>query len=129
MRMVKNNGGVYLSQRNAEEELGRCDRHDIANWYRELEHYGFIAKTAGASLGVNGKGKAPHWRITDLPARDKERKLVAATDDFARWDGEVFKPHVRPSRRWGAPKQAALKKQNPGGHVPTAPEGTLPTTS
>jgi hypothetical protein len=126
MRCVKNNGHVYLSQRDAEEELGHCDRHDIANWFRELQHYGFIVQTEGASLGVDGKGKAPHWRITDMPTRGKNGELVTPTKDFLRWDGVLFEPHVRPSRRWNVRKQGALKKQNPGGHVATTVGGTSP---
>jgi hypothetical protein len=124
MRVVKNNGRVYLSQRDAEEELGRGSRNDIANWFRELVHYGFIVQTAGASLGVDGKGKATRWRITDLPARDNKHSLVAATDDFAHWNGEVFVPHIAPSRRWNGRKSTALKKQNPGLHVESGADCT-----
>jgi hypothetical protein len=120
------NGHTYMSQRDAEEELGHKDRHNIANWYRELVHYGFIVMTEAASLGVDGKGKAPHWRITDRPTRNGNGQLDVATKDFLRWDGVVFEPHVRPSRRWNARKQAALKKQNPGGHVATTVGGTSP---
>jgi hypothetical protein len=115
MRCFKNNGHVYLSQRDAEEELGNCSRNSVANWYRELEHYGFIVKTEAASLGVDGKGKAPHWRVTDLPTGQGGETL--ATKDFLRWDGTVFEPHVAPSRRWNSRKTATLKKQNPGLHV------------
>jgi hypothetical protein len=124
-RCFKNNGHVYLSQRHAEEELGHKDRHDIANWFRELQHYGFIVKTEGASLGVNGKGKAPHWRITDTPTRNASGQMDT-TKDFLRWDGVLFEPHVRPSRRWNGRKQTTLKKQNPGGHVATTVGGTSP---
>jgi hypothetical protein len=122
---VKNNGHVYLSHRDAEEELGRGTRNDFANWYRELQHYGFIVQTEAAVLGLNGKGKAPHWRITDLPTRKDNNELASATKDFLRWDGTVFERHVRPSRRWNARKEAALKKQNPGRHVATTVDGTL----
>jgi hypothetical protein len=124
-RCFKNNGHVYLSQRDAEEELGHKDRHDIANWFRELQHYGFIVQTEGASLGVNGKGKAPHWRITDIPTRNASGQMDT-TKDFLRWDGVLFEPHVRSSRRWNGRKQATLKKQNPGGHVATTVGGTSP---
>ena len=124
MRCVKNNGHVYLSQRDAEEELGHTNRNDIANWFRELQHYGLIVMTEVAALGVDGKGKAPHWRITDMPTRNGNGELNAATKDFLRWDGVLFEPHVRPSRRWNARKQAALKKQNPGRHVFTTVDGT-----
>jgi len=114
-----NNGRIYLSQRDAVEELGYTDRNYIANWYRELQHYGFIVQTEAASLGVNGKGKAPHWRLTDLPTRNANGGLDEPTKDFLRWDGVVFEPHVRPSRRWNG-----LKKQNPGRHVATTVDGT-----
>src|SRR5258707_3092480 len=60
MRCVKNNAHVYLSQRDAEEELGHKDRHDIANWYRELVHYCFLVQTEAASPGVDGHSRAPH---------------------------------------------------------------------
>jgi hypothetical protein len=122
---VKNNGHVYLSQRDAEEELGHKSRNDIANWYRELAHYGFIVQTEAPSLGIDGKGKAPHWRVTDLPTRKDNNELASAGKEFLHWDGTVFEPHVRPSRRWNASKRAALKKQNPGRHVPTTVGGTF----
>ena len=122
---VKNNGHVYLSLRDAGEELGHKSRNDIANWYRELAHYGFIVQTEAASLGVDGKGKATHWRITDLPTRKGNNELKSPTKEFLRWDGVVFEPHVAPSRRWNARKQAALKKQNPGLHVGTTVDCTL----
>jgi hypothetical protein len=123
-RCYQNNSHVYLSQRDAGEDLGHKNRNDIANWFRELEHYGFIVQTEAASLGVDGKGKAPHWRITDLPTRSRDGGLDPATKGFLRWDGMVFEPHVRRSRRWNAGKQAALKKQNPGRHVRTAVDDT-----
>jgi hypothetical protein len=131
LRCFKNNGHVYLSLRDAGEELGHKDRNDISNWYRELEHYGFLVKTEAGSLGVDGKGKAPHWRITDMPTRAKDGLRVDATQDFLCWDGVVFEPHVRPSRRWNPGKRGTIKnkrgtikKQNPGRHVPTTVDGT-----
>ena len=47
------------------EEMGRATRDSISRWYRELEYYGFVVKTPEAALGVDGKGKAPHWRLTE----------------------------------------------------------------
>jgi hypothetical protein len=123
-RCHHNNGHVYLSQRDAGEELGHKDRNDIANWFRELAHYVFIVQTEAASLGVDGKGKAPHWRFTDMPTRNGNGQLDPATKDFLRWDGVLFEPHVRPSRRWNPSRKTALKKQNPGRHVPTTVDGT-----
>ena len=125
LRCVKNNGHVYISQRDAGEELGHKDRNDIANWFRELAHYGFIVQTEAASLGVDGHGKAPHWRFTDMPTRKGNAEFADATKEFLRWDGVLFEPHIRPSRRWSPRKQAAIEKQNPGRHVPTTVDGTF----
>jgi hypothetical protein len=120
----KNNGHVYLSQRDAGEEMGHKNRNDIANWYRELQHYGFIVQTEAASLGVDGKGKAPHWRITDMPTRKGNNEQAPPTKDFLHWDGTVFERHVGPSRRANQTKLWALKKQNPGRHVRTTVDDT-----
>lgn len=92
----RNNGRLFLSQRDAAEELG-SDRHQISRWYRELQHYGFLAMVTPGSLGVDGKGKAPHWRLTELGyMRDPP------TADFRRWNGVRFNPGP---------------KQNPGGEI------------
>jgi hypothetical protein len=123
-KCVKNNGHVYLSLRDAGKALNHQNRNDLANWFRELVHYGFLVMTEAASLGVDGKGKAPHWRITDKPTRNAATGQWDTTKDFLRWDGVVFEPHVRPSRRWNARKEEALKKQNPGRHVRTAVDDT-----
>ena len=124
-RCFRNNGRVYLSHRDAGEEMGHGSRNQIANWYRELAHYGFIVQTEAASLGVDGKGKATHWRITDLPARKGNNELEPPTKDFLQWDGVVFEPHVAPARRWNEGKRAELKKQNPGLHVGATVDYTL----
>jgi hypothetical protein len=119
MHCVKNNGHVYLSQRDAGKELGHKDRNAIGNWFRELQHYGLIVQTEGACLGVDGKGKAPHWRITDMPTRNGSGELDAATKDFLHWDGVLFEPHIPPSRRRDVSRQTYVKKQNPGSPVAT----------
>jgi len=96
-----NNGRVYLSQRNAEKEVG-SDTNQITRWYRELQHYGFIVQTRGPTLGVNGKGKAPHWRLTEIAylynrsthGADSEPGLGDGgqpTRDFLRWNGIKFR--------------------------------------
>ena len=63
-----NNGRIFLSERDALEELGATNRESIRRWFRELEHFGFIVKTAEHHLGVEGKGKAAQWRLTELEA-------------------------------------------------------------
>ena len=81
---LHNNGRIYLSQRDAAKELG-SHHNEIARWFRELQFYGFIVMTKGASLGVEGKGKAPHWRLTELGYMNE-----LPTRDFALWNGEKF---------------------------------------
>lgn len=80
----RNNGRIYLSQRDAAKAIG-SHHNQVCRWFRELQHFGFIVMTTPGSLGVEGKGKAPHWRLTELgymgdpPSRD-----------FQRWNGESF---------------------------------------
>ena len=87
------NGRIYLSQRRAQEEIG-SNREEIARWYRELQYYGFIVMTSPGGLGLDGKGKAPRWRLTELDCMREP-----ATKDFLRWRGVKFRDQ---------------KKQNPG---------------
>jgi hypothetical protein len=86
---IHNNGRLFLSQRAAEAEIG-SHHNEIARWYRELQHYGFIVLTVAGALGVEGKGQAPRWRLTELGyMRDPP------TRDFERWDGTRFKAKPR----------------------------------
>ena len=79
-----NNGRIYLAQRKAAEEIG--SQSTIARWFRELKHYGFIVMTQGHCLGVEGKGHAPHWRLTELGYMKDQ-----PTRDFMRWkSGDFF---------------------------------------
>jgi hypothetical protein len=79
-----NNDRIYLSQRDAVKEVG-SHHNEIARWFRELQFYGFIVMTKGGSLGVEGKGKAPHWRLTELGYMTD-----LPTRDFERWRGAKF---------------------------------------
>jgi len=94
------NGRIYLSQRRAHEEI-RSKREQIARWYRELEFYGFIVMTAPGCLGLEGKGKAPRWRLTELGFMHEP-----PTKDFLRWRGAKFRDQ---------------KIQNPGPEIGSAP--------
>jgi hypothetical protein len=87
-----NNGRIYLSQRQAAQEL-RSHHNEIARWFRELQHYGFIVMTTPGYLGVEGKGKAPRWRLTELGYMKEP-----PTHDFRRWDGHKFKAAKTKSR-------------------------------
>jgi hypothetical protein len=108
---LHNNGRLFISQRDARREIG-SSFNEIARWFRELQHFGFIVQTRGGSLGVDGKGKAPHWRLTECGyMRDDP------TRDFMKWDGTPFKDAVR--RR--------SKKQNPVTEIRNAPLRKLVT--
>jgi hypothetical protein len=90
---MHNNGRLYISQRIAAQEIG-SSFEQIARWFRELQYFGFIVQTKGGSLGVDGKGKAPHWRLTEVGyMRDPP------TRDFMKWGGVPFEDHVRPRRK------------------------------
>src|SRR5262249_43144022 len=84
-----NNGRIFVSQRVAAREIG-SGYQQIARWFRELQHFGFIVQTKGGSLGLNGKGPAPHWRLTECGyMRDPP------TRDFMSWNGEPFRDMPR----------------------------------
>ena len=81
---LHNNGRIYLSQRIAAKEIG-SHHNEIARWFRELQFYGFIVMTRGGSLGVEGRGRAPHWRLTELGYMNEQ-----PTRDFDCWNGAKF---------------------------------------
>jgi hypothetical protein len=88
-----NNGRLFLSQRDAAAEIG-SSTEEIRRWYRELVHYGFIVMTSPGCLGVEGRGKAPHWRLTELGYMHDP-----PTKDFIKWDGIRFQHRARTSRK------------------------------
>jgi hypothetical protein len=98
----RRNGHVYLSLRRAKHEI-RSDRAQIARWYRELQYYGFIVMTAPGCLGLDGKGKAPRWRLTELSYMSD-----LPTKDFLRWRRVKF---------------CDQKNQNPGREIPSTLAG------
>jgi hypothetical protein len=102
-----NNGRIFLSGRDAMEEIGVGNRDSIHRWFRELQHYGFIVMTSPGSLGLDGKGKAPQWRLTELetPLADTKEPTL----DYLKWDGTPFNGNQ--AWRGRGPKP---KKQNPG---------------
>jgi hypothetical protein len=93
----KNNRRLYLSVRQAAKEVG-VNKDTAARCFREIQHYGFGVTTSGACLGVDGKGKAAHWRLTEVGYMTEP-----PTRDFLRWDGTPF-PSSRnksPSEKFG----------------------------
>jgi hypothetical protein len=106
---IHNNGRLFLSQRKAAKEL-RSHHNEIARWFRELQHYGFIVIMTPGNLGVEGKGKAPRWRLTELSYMKD-----APTRDFTRWDGRRFED-TKPKSRAGI--SARSVQENPHTSVP-----------
>jgi hypothetical protein len=115
---------VFVSTRVAKEELGRGSRNNVLIWFRELEHYGFIVETSPAHHGVNGQGKAPHYRLTEEGHNGKE-----PTRDFMRWDGSPFTEKRK--------REAPIKNRIRGCHggaslvatgVPLVPDSDLQAT-
>jgi hypothetical protein len=118
-----NNGKIFLSTREAAEEIGTRQK-SIGILYRELEHYGFIVMTSAGHLGVEGKGRAARWRLTDWRCG----KDLDGTKDYLKCDGTLFeKPrrHNRPpsktrpakSETRGTPR---LRVRHTPPHVPEA---------
>jgi hypothetical protein len=81
---INNNGKIFLSQRDAGRELN-SHTDCITRWFRELQHYGFIVVAAAGCLGVEGRGKAPRWRLTEIECDGRSQ-----TRDFTLWNGEPF---------------------------------------
>ena len=94
----KNNGRIYLSHRQARKEI-RAGASQIVRWFGELQHYGFIVMIEPGCLGLDGKGKAPHWRLTEVAyMRGTSSKGTEdmPTMDFLRWNGVPFSKHCAP---------------------------------
>jgi hypothetical protein len=97
----KNNGKIFLSHRQARKEIG-SGMTQIARWYRELQYYGFIVLMNPGCLGVDGKGKATKWRLTEVAyMRGTSSKGLEdlPTMDFLKWNGIPFSKHCAPAPR------------------------------
>jgi hypothetical protein len=112
----KNNGRIFLSHREAQKEIGGCCRDSISRWFRELQHYGFIVMTEAGCLGVDGKGKAPHWRLTEdgYPGGRNGNTWMLPTKDYLKWDGTKFQDRKGDVLRARKRRQ---QKQNPGPEI------------
>ena len=101
---------AYISTRTAAREL-KASRFKVREWFAEVEHYGFIVLDTPHSLGVDGVGKAPHWRLTELGTTSKASPnglFEAPPQDFLRWNGTPFDPKPFRTKRghteWSAEK-------------------------
>jgi hypothetical protein len=120
-RVPKDRNTAYVSYRDAVKEL-RSSQSNIGESFRELHHYGFIALAAHGSLGFDGKGRAPLWRLTEkgqTSGASAGGLFEPPTNDFLKWDGTRFQKRKH-------------KKQKPASYVrsrvlPTSEAVALPT--
>jgi len=130
-RVPRDRNRAFLSYRDAQPELKASPRK-IREWFKELEHYGFIVLLQGGCLGVDGEGMAPHWRLTEKGATSKasaEGVFEPPTNEFLRWDGTLFDPKpYRPKKQ--KPVTPGVHTLLPPGCTPPLPTGcTLKTES
>jgi hypothetical protein len=97
-----NNGKIYLPTRIAAKELG-SGLSQIGRWFRELQHYGFIVMMAGGCLGVDGKGRAPRWRLTELGYMKDPLAARLIADFFSPRPIRGSATGVRPRRQHPSP--------------------------
>jgi hypothetical protein len=112
-----------LSVRQAAEETG-LNKDTIARSFRELTFYGFIVMSNPGCSGVEGRGKAPHWRLTEIGYMTDP-----PTRDFLRWDGVVFHEqknlshYLKKKQKPVRPHRTSLSGQT--GHTTVRPHRTL----
>ncbi len=83
---------VWLSTRDAAKELGSFSRREnVCRWFRELEYFGFIVMVSLPHHGLNGHGKAPHYRLTE-----ESYQGALPTKEFLKWDGTPFREQKSP---------------------------------
>jgi hypothetical protein len=110
---------AYLAARKASLELG-SHTNQITRWYRELQHFGFIRMVSPAYLGLAGKGRAAHWRLTDVPHAGQP-----ATQDFLRWDGSAYHEQKKPESYLRKP---VLENTDTASSIPRTPPSSIPRT-
>ena len=120
---------AYISTRIAAREL-KASRTKVREWFAELEHYGFIVLDQHGCLGLDGVGKAPHWRLTELGTTSKANPnglFESPPQDFLRWNGTPFDPRpFRNRTEWNVGKLNKTKprpsrQDHPGPYVKTTP--------
>jgi hypothetical protein len=123
----RNNGRIFLSERDAQEEMGCTHRDSIRRWFRENQHYGFIVMTEPGCLGVDGKGKAPHWRLTEAECSGGRNgnTWMLPTKDYLKWDGTKFRDDQKQNP--GPESGARVAPEAMPGLAPKAGPVRLPT--
>jgi hypothetical protein len=105
---TKAQNSVFLSSRKGAKLFG-VSKNTVCKWLHELEHYGFIVMVQGAHLGLQGTGKAAHYRLTDSYYAGQP-----PTYDFQNWDGVLYVPKKRnpvPTRGTPRPNQRDIRAE------------------
>jgi hypothetical protein len=90
---TKLQNAVYLAGRAAAKELGSHSHRDyVRRWFRELEYYGLIRMVSLPHHGLNGHGRAAHYRLTEESYQGKP-----PTRDYLNWDGAIFHEQKSPA--------------------------------
>jgi hypothetical protein len=104
-----NNGKIFRSTREAAKEIGVAQR-SVWMWFRELEHYGFIAMTSPGCIGPGGK--AARWRITDMAwgvlAASRSRPPKTTCNGTVSYSTDLKNRKTRNQMRQGVAKNAPL---------------------
>lgn len=81
-----NNGELFLSVRMAADNLG-CTRKSIESWFKQLIEKGFIRRAQNGSLGIDGKGRATSWILTEIGFRGQR-----PTKEYKTWNEVINEP-------------------------------------
>jgi hypothetical protein len=123
-RVPRGRNRAFISYRDARKEICATPRK-LSEWFKELQHYGFIVMVTPAYLGIEGRGKSPHWCLTKLGQTSKASAgglLEPPTNDFLKWDGTKFQ---KIESRYPRGKRTAT----PVGNGSATPWETLPAES
>jgi hypothetical protein len=118
----ENNGNIFICQRDAAEAMGVA-RGVIERAHQEVIHFGFVVETSPGRFGTDGRGRAPHLELTELPTKRGE-----ATKNYLKWDGTPFESQEMRRRRRKAethgpdsgqprPRNKAIRMAQKQGHA------------
>ena len=73
---ANNNGNISIAVRDAAKKMGR-DKDAVGRAFHDLQAKGFLVLRQHGRMGVDGKGAAPTYEITELalPGEQSGRKL------------------------------------------------------
>lgn len=109
-----NNGRIMASVRFLAEQIG-CAKATVERALSELQDAGFIVKTKGGALGVDGKGTGSCWRLTELgclgerPTQDYKSRFPSSRLGQDVLKTRTGKAATVPETRTGCPRNEDRK--------------------